>query len=134
MILEDQTQQILELKHMLTVKDDEISKGDSKIDKIRQKYDKKIASVQSENSELIEALGQLKQNISDNEESIINLKYEVEKGTAEIEDLEGRLKERDEIILLVKGEILEIRKYNEGNQKKLKEYLKLLIKFMILII
>lgn len=120
MILDDQTQQILDLKHTIQMKEQDISAFDSKVDKIRLKYDKKVSSLQKDNNELNNLIEQLKQNIFENEENLNLLKSELDKMAADNSDLMGKLEERDDIVKLIKNEILEIKKMNDANQQQIK--------------
>jgi hypothetical protein len=119
MIIDDQTKQILDLKNKISIKLDDINKYESKIDKIRIKYDKKISILNKEIIELNQVIEQLKITINENEDNLNNIKFDLEKVSNENIEFIQKINERDEIVKLIKSEFNDIKYINEDNQNKI---------------
>ena len=120
MMLDDHTSQILELKNIVNNKEAELQKEKLKTDKIKQKNDNTLSQMRNEFDEISSFIESQKSIISEHEETISSLTTQLNDKINDIIILESRIKESDEIIRLIRIEILELKNYSDKIQNETK--------------
>ena len=127
MMLDDQNNQLIDNKHKIADVEKDYQRKYSKIEKNLKNNERNTENIHREKRDLEEVIESLKQQINDREENIISYRLDIEKIIKENDELQGRLKENEDIFQLVQGEINEIKTINDNlsNEIKNKEIEKL---------
>jgi len=120
MMLDDQANQLIESKHRQNDIEKEFQKKFSKLEKNLKNQERSVENIHKEKIELEEIIESLKVQLNDKEDNLNSYRQEIDKIIKENEELNGRLRENEEIFQLVQSEINDIKRINDEKVKELK--------------
>jgi chromosome segregation ATPase len=121
MMLDDHTNQILELKGIISAKEMEFEKFKSKKEKEARHQDKVIQGLRNEFLELESIIKSLEQKNNEAEENMSAMSDEIQKRDVEITAYKSKLLEKDEVTKRIQDDMFDLKQFYEHNKSLLKE-------------